>query len=98
MPTEPSPAKEQAQVSETDAENLPSSLVYRPPLASRIARGGLIVLALIVTAGFVLLLLPQGAIEKIVRTLQASKAAELPSDRIALLYLGDEIKGKRGKR
>ena len=67
---------------------------YLPPLGGRIARGILFALALVVAAGFVLVCLPQSTLEKIVRTLQASKAAELPSEKIALLYLGDEIRGK----
>src|SRR5437867_6178174 len=67
---------------------------YLPPLGSRIARGILFALALVVAAGFVLVCLPQSTVEKIVRSLQASKAAELPSEKIALLYLGDENRGK----
>lgn len=93
MPTDPQPGQ-QTTVADSNTESQPAFLFYRPPLASRIARCALILLALVVAAGFVLILLPQSAIEKAARTLQASKAAELPSEKIALLYLGDEIAGK----
>jgi len=64
-----------------------------PSLAVRMLRASLVLLALIVAAGFVLLILPQGMMEKMVQTVRATKAADLPSEKIALLYLGDEVKG-----
>jgi len=66
----------------------------RPSFGERILRGGLVLLALIVAIGFVLVLLPGGTMQSMVGALQASKAADLPADKIALLYLGDETKGK----
>jgi len=92
MSTDSQPVPEMAPVSGPPAEALKAA--YLPPPGGRIARGILVVLALVVAAGFVLVCLPQSALEKLVRTLQASKAAELPSEKIALLYLGDEIRGK----
>ena len=64
-----------------------------PSLAVRVLRASLVLLALIVAAGFALLILPQGMMEKMVQTVRATKAADLPSEKIALLYLGDEVKG-----
>ena len=64
-----------------------------PSLAVRMLRASLVFLALIVAAGFALLILPQGMMEKMVQTVRATKAADLPSEKIALLYLGDEVKG-----
>jgi len=93
MPTD-SPQGQQVPVAGSNAEIRPGLPLYQPPPGGRIARGALILLALVVAAGFVLLLLPQSAIDKAVQTLQASKAAELPSEKIALLYLGDEITPK----
>jgi hypothetical protein len=64
-----------------------------PSYAVRAVRAGLVFLALIVAIGFVLILLPQSMMEKMVQTVRATKAADLPSEKIALLYLGDELKG-----
>jgi hypothetical protein len=64
-----------------------------PSYAVRAARAGLVFLALIVAIGFILILLPQNMMEKMVQTVRATKAADLPSEKIALLYLGDEVKG-----
>jgi hypothetical protein len=64
-----------------------------PSPAVRVLRGSLVLLAVIVAAGFTLLILPQGMLEKMIQTVRATKAADLPSEKIALLYLGDEVKG-----
>ena len=54
----------------------------------------LVLLAVAVGAGLALVALPDGTIYQLTQNLQASKAAGLPPDRLALLYLGDEPKGK----
>jgi hypothetical protein len=92
MSTDPQPVPEIAPVSGPPAGA--ARATYLPPLGGRIGRGILVALALVVAAGFVLICLPQSTLDKIVRTLQASKAAELPSEKIALLYLGDDFRGK----
>jgi hypothetical protein len=66
----------------------------RPSFGELALRGSLILLAVVVAIGFVLVLLPGGSIQSMIGALQASKAADLPAEKIALLYLGDEIKGK----
>lgn len=61
-------------------------------LGSRVSRGILVLLATVVALGFILILLPEGTLRSIIQTLQASRAAELPPERIALLFLGDEVR------
>jgi hypothetical protein len=94
------PKKEQAGP-ERDLEPTPSGgsetwfqlLSDTPSYAVRAVRATLVLLALLVATGFVLILLPKSMMEKMVQTVRATKAADLPSDKIALLYLGDEVKG-----
>jgi hypothetical protein len=50
----------------------------------------LIILSLVVAAGFILILLPQPSIDKIAQNLQSRKDAAR-QEKIAFLYLGDEI-------
>jgi hypothetical protein len=64
-----------------------------PSYAVRAARAALVLLAVLVAGGFVLILLPKSMMDKMVQTVRATKAADLPADKIALLYLGDELKG-----
>ena len=65
-----------------------------PRLHERLLRGALILLALVVAGGFILILLPERTVRSMAQLLQATRAAEIPNERIALLYLGDEITGK----
>jgi hypothetical protein len=93
--------KEEQAGSERDLEPTPSGasetwfqlLSDTPSYAVRAVRAALVLLALLVATGFVLVLLPKSMMEKMVQTVRATKAADLPSDKIALLYLGDELKG-----
>lgn len=64
-----------------------------PSPLERALRGSLIFLAAIVALGFVVIVLPQGSVGNLVQLFQASRASELPSEKIALLYLGDELRG-----
>ena len=87
-----------APVLESEPSGAPSQTWFQqlsdvPSLGVRVLRASLVLLALIVAAGFALLVLPQGMMEKMVQTVRATKAADLPSEKIALLYLGDEVKG-----
>ena len=59
---------------------------------SRSLRGGLVVLAFVVAAGFVLILLPQGAVDWMAQTVGSRKSVVPEQEKIAFLYLGDEIK------
>jgi hypothetical protein len=65
-----------------------------PRLHERLLRGALVVLALVVAAGFALILLPDRTVRNMAQLLEATRAADLPAERIALLYLGDETAGK----
>jgi hypothetical protein len=51
----------------------------------------LIILALVVAAGFILILIPQSAVDSAAQKLQARNGPS-KQEQIALLYLGDEIK------
>lgn len=59
-----------------------------------VMRGLLILLALCVAAGFVLVVLPEGTFDRIAQTIRARNPEPPPQERISLLYLGDEVKGK----
>jgi hypothetical protein len=93
--------EEEQAGSDRDLEPIPSGkpeswfqlLSDTPSYAVRAVRAVLVLLALLVATGFVLILLPKSMMEKMVQTVRATKAADLPSDKIALLYLGDELKG-----
>ena len=58
------------------------------------ARAAFLVLALALAGCLILILLPESTVEKMVRLIRATRAAERPAPPIALLYLGDELKGK----
>jgi hypothetical protein len=63
-------------------------------MASEIMRAVFILLALWIAVSLVLILLPDGAIDRMAQTLLL-RSGRLPSqERISLLYLGDETKGK----
>ena len=64
-----------------------------PPSHSiRLMHGLLIALACIVALGLLLILVPDGGFDRLIRSLRATRAADIPDERIALLYLGDELK------
>ena len=64
----------------------------RPGLIWDALRGALIVLALIVAAGFTLVVMPQSAVDRMAGNLEARHGAE-QQEKIALLYLGDDMNG-----
>ncbi len=68
-----------------------STLQKRPALIFDIFRMLLIILSLVVAAGFILLVLPQPTVDRLAEDLQSRRGTER-QERIALLYLGDEIK------
>jgi hypothetical protein len=59
-----------------------------------VMRGALILLSICVAAGFVLILIPDGTFDRMAQRLRLRNAEPPPQERISLLYLGDEIKGK----
>ncbi len=70
------------------------SLQSRPSLVMDLARAGLIILALVVAAGFALILIPQRTVDSMSEGLQARSGVAAKQEMIALLYLGDEVKDK----
>jgi hypothetical protein len=70
------------------------TLQTRPSLALDLLRVGLVILALVVAAGFILILLPQRSVDTMSRDLQARSGVAPKQDLVALLYLGDELKDK----
>jgi hypothetical protein len=69
----------------------------RPGLAWDLLRAALIVLTLIVAAGFALVVLPQSAVDKLASNLEA-RHASAQQEKIALLYLGDDMTGNNDFR
>jgi preprotein translocase subunit SecG len=63
-------------------------------VASEMMRAVLILLAIWITISLVLILLPDGAIDRMAQTLRLRSGQLPPQERISLLYLGDETKGK----
>jgi hypothetical protein len=68
-----------------------TSLPKRPSLFGDLLRLLLIILSLVVAAGFVLILLPQPTVDRMTRDLQARSGKD-QQEKVAFLYLGDEIK------
>jgi cbb3-type cytochrome oxidase subunit 3 len=65
-------------------------LQRRPWMITDLLRALLILLSLVVAAGFILILLPQATVDKMAGEIQARRGAAQP-EQIALLYLGDEL-------
>lgn len=63
-------------------------------ILSEIMRAALILLAICIAAAFVLILVPEGTIDRMAQNLRLKSGQLPPQERISLLYLGDEIKGK----
>ncbi len=59
-----------------------------------IMRAALILLAICIAGGFVLVLIPEGTIDRVAQNLRLRSGQLPPQERISLLYLGDVIKGK----
>ncbi len=70
------------------------TLQNRPSLAMELIRAALIILALVVAAGFILIVIPQGTVESMSQGLQARSGVTPKQEMIALLYLGDEVKDR----
>jgi hypothetical protein len=68
-----------------------STVQKKPWLLSDVLRMLLVILSLVVAAGFILILLPQPSVDKMTQDLQARQGKNQP-EQISLLYLGDETK------
>lgn len=66
-----------------------ATLQSRGSLLSDFFRALLVILSLVVAAGFILILLPQPTVDKMADRLEARRGVQ--PERVALLYLGDEI-------
>jgi hypothetical protein len=97
----------QASVSREPAQEIPAvpprqqapafvTLQSRPWVLGDLFRALLIILSLVIAAGFVLILLPQPAIDRMAQDLQ-SRHAGPQQYRIGLLYLGDTIQNDEFK-
>ena len=64
-------------------------------LFADILRAALILLALVVAAGFILIIFPQRTVDRISHFLQSRNSPASLQERIAFLYLGDELKDDR---
>ncbi len=67
------------------------AMLNHSSLLADIGRALLIILSLLVAAGFVLILLPQPAVDSLADGIR-SRYHAAPQEQIALLYLGDEIR------
>ena len=63
-------------------------------MLSEIMRAALILFAICIAAAFVLILIPEGTIDRMAQNLRLKSGQVPPQERISLLYLGDETKGK----
>lgn len=70
------------------------TLQSRPSVAMDLVRVALVILSFVVAAGFILILLPQGSVDRMSEGLQARSGVAPKQELIALLYLGDEVKDK----
>jgi hypothetical protein len=68
------------------------ALQERSPVILDILRGALMMVAIVVALALVLLVLPQGGVDRIALALQPRNAPGPPPEKIAFLYLGDEVK------
>jgi hypothetical protein len=91
-PLADSPEKISAPPSEPTAQTpIFKSCQQRSGMLSDLFRAFLVLLSLIVAAEFVLVLMSQSAIDRMAQDLR-SRNGMIPQERIALLFLGDEIK------
>ena len=67
-----------------------TALPKRPSAAGDLLRALLMILSLVVAAGFVLILLPQRNVDRMAEGLEARHGRK--AEQVSLLYLGDEIK------
>jgi hypothetical protein len=58
-------------------------------------RAALILLAICVAGGFVLILVPQGSVDRMAQDVRVGRGQLPAEERISLLYLGDETQGKQ---
>ena len=71
-----------------------AAAVPGPAFAGGLLRGALLFLAAVVAAGFVIVVLPQGAIDWMAGLLRPGSSEAPEPEKIAFLYLGDDLKDK----
>ncbi len=86
------PSEEPVPVEVSAASYSFLTLQARNPVLMDILRGALIMLAIIATGAIVLTALPQPAVDRIAAALRPRNAPGPPPEKIAFLYLGDEVK------
>jgi hypothetical protein len=94
IPASETPQKiaDNAPISDSVPELRFEILGRRPGVAWDLLRAALIVLALIVAAGFTLVVLPQSAVDRLASNIEARHGTD-EQEKIALLYLGDDMTG-----
>ena len=70
------------------------TLQGRSSVSMDLLRIALVILSLVVAAGFILIILPQRSVDSMSQGLQARSGVTPKQEIIALLYLGDEVKDK----
>ncbi len=70
------------------------TIAERPSFLMDILRISLILLCFVIAAAWILIALPQSAVDRIAARLLPRNVALVPQEKIALLYLGDETKDK----
>lgn len=68
------------------------TLQERSPLILDILRGALMMLAFVAAAALLLVAMPQGGVDRVAAALRPRNAPGPPPEKIAFLYLGDEVK------
>ena len=96
MPAAPAPPPDSPSAAAAEAETAGREAVAasRLPYGSPVLHWALVLLACVVAAGFLLLVIPQSAMDRWAQALRLR--ADIPEDLepIAFLYLGDEMKGQ----
>jgi hypothetical protein len=68
------------------------ALQERSPVILDILRGALIMIAIVVAAALLLVVMPQSGVDRMAAALRPRNAPGPPPEKIAFLYLGDEVK------
>jgi hypothetical protein len=95
LPTPASAAPQSSPVGEAMQDPAEAASLFDAggsSVSSRLLRAGLAALAVVVAAGFLLILLPQGTVDWMAQTVRSRAPVTPAQEQIAFLYLGDEIK------
>jgi len=89
---EPAAAEEAVAPAMHEAPYSLLALQERSPVLLDVLRGALIIVAVVVALALALVLMPQGGVDRIALALRPRNAPGPPPEKIAFLYLGDEVK------